>query len=423
MFHSMYGGCLLKKKLTVVVTILILGLAFAPSLSADSPPSFKTIYVDDDADPSWYDAIHVKTVQEGINNASAGDAVYVYSGIYYENVEVNKSINLMGEAKETTIIDGNEMGDVFRLKSSFISIRQITIQNCSSDGWSRGIINSFNTTNMRNISIAECILMNNGGSAICLTNVSHVSFINNHIHNNSGNALRIIDSSDNITIYNCSMYNNGEKLDNDWFRDGGISINGYEYVCSTVSITNCLIHDNIGNGITIGKSRNVEISNNAIYKNLLFGIALNCLENAEVYHNNISQCGSNGILISDAREVNINENVVKENGQGEVINGGILIQSFSKFITIKNNVITKNIIFGIRILHASNVKILENNLIDNHQNAYFSQLRFFSIDWYNNFWDKPKFFPHPIFGRIGIFGFIPWLNFDRHPAQEPYVIP
>jgi pectin methylesterase-like acyl-CoA thioesterase len=35
-------------------------------------------------------------IQDAINNASAGDTILVYSGVYYENVYVNKSITLRG---------------------------------------------------------------------------------------------------------------------------------------------------------------------------------------------------------------------------------------------------------------------------------------------------------------------------------------
>jgi parallel beta-helix repeat protein len=53
------------------------------------------VYVDDDFidDPpnhKW------NTIQKGINDANDGDRVVVYNGAYYENVVVNKSINLTG---------------------------------------------------------------------------------------------------------------------------------------------------------------------------------------------------------------------------------------------------------------------------------------------------------------------------------------
>ncbi|MCD6573584.1 MAG: hypothetical protein J7K95_05780 [Thermoplasmata archaeon] len=52
-------------------------------------------------------------IQDAINDASNGDTIFVYSGIYYENVVINKSINLFGEAKETTIIDGGKREILF----------------------------------------------------------------------------------------------------------------------------------------------------------------------------------------------------------------------------------------------------------------------------------------------------------------------
>ena len=48
-------------------------------------------------------------IQDAIDNASDGDTVFVYDGTYYENIIINKSINLTGENKDTTIIDGNGM--------------------------------------------------------------------------------------------------------------------------------------------------------------------------------------------------------------------------------------------------------------------------------------------------------------------------
>ena len=80
----------------------------------DSPP-VDTIYVDDDADLGWYDATHVRAIQEGINNASADYTVSVYDGTYYENVVVDKTIYLIGENKGNTIIDGSGSGDVVKI--------------------------------------------------------------------------------------------------------------------------------------------------------------------------------------------------------------------------------------------------------------------------------------------------------------------
>lgn len=47
------------------------------------------------------------SIQTAVDNATAGDTVFVRSGEYHENVVVNKPLSLVGENVDTTIIDGN----------------------------------------------------------------------------------------------------------------------------------------------------------------------------------------------------------------------------------------------------------------------------------------------------------------------------
>lgn len=64
------------------------------------------VWVDDNAPSGWYDATHVRTIQEGIHNITvAGGVVHVLSGTYYEHPRVNKQVSLLGEDRNTTIID------------------------------------------------------------------------------------------------------------------------------------------------------------------------------------------------------------------------------------------------------------------------------------------------------------------------------
>ncbi|PVX27594.1 MAG: hypothetical protein CW716_01470 [Candidatus Bathyarchaeum sp.] len=46
------------------------------------------------------------SIQKAIDKASEGDTIYVLEGTYHENLVVNKSISLVGENVDTTIIDG-----------------------------------------------------------------------------------------------------------------------------------------------------------------------------------------------------------------------------------------------------------------------------------------------------------------------------
>jgi nitrous oxidase accessory protein NosD len=62
------------------------------------------------------------TIQEAINNAADGDTVFVRAGTYIEHVVVNKTVALVGESVETTVIDGNYTGHVFHVFSSFVNV-------------------------------------------------------------------------------------------------------------------------------------------------------------------------------------------------------------------------------------------------------------------------------------------------------------
>ncbi|MEM3581076.1 MAG: hypothetical protein QXQ64_07425, partial [Candidatus Bathyarchaeia archaeon] len=57
-----------------------------------------------------------KNIQEAINNASPGDIIHVSSGIYYENIVINKSVTLIGKDRENTIIDGRSLGNVISIR-------------------------------------------------------------------------------------------------------------------------------------------------------------------------------------------------------------------------------------------------------------------------------------------------------------------
>jgi parallel beta-helix repeat protein len=88
-----------------------------------------TVFVDDDADLGWYDETHVHTITEGITAASEYEAVYVYNGTYAENVVINKPLHLIGQHRDTVILDGDGSIEAIAVAANNVKITGLTIQN------------------------------------------------------------------------------------------------------------------------------------------------------------------------------------------------------------------------------------------------------------------------------------------------------
>jgi len=128
----------MNKNIPIVVgiTILFLGTCITPTVATDTieqtsmPTSDgKTLYVGGTGPDNY------TKIRDAIDDASDGDTVFVYNGTYYEHVHIYKSLNLIGENQETTIIDsGGVGGDLVWATVSDVSICFFTIQNSTNWG-------------------------------------------------------------------------------------------------------------------------------------------------------------------------------------------------------------------------------------------------------------------------------------------------
>jgi len=118
---------LLKKSLAVgiIVFLVISSVPYSILSNEISTGTFdgNTLYVGGTS-PGNYSRI-----QDAIDNASDGDMVFVYSGTYFENVIVDKSIVLVGKDRNSTIIDGLNKSIVIHVKVESVSIENFTIRN------------------------------------------------------------------------------------------------------------------------------------------------------------------------------------------------------------------------------------------------------------------------------------------------------
>jgi len=128
----------MKSKTLILSIIILLALnclissTYIEKCKASVLPKF---YVDDDYDintPGWH-IDHFDKIQDAIDNATSGDRIVVYSGTYYENIVINKKLDLFGEDRDITIIDGNESGNVLTISATNVNISHFTIENSGSN--------------------------------------------------------------------------------------------------------------------------------------------------------------------------------------------------------------------------------------------------------------------------------------------------
>jgi len=102
-----------------------------------------TIYVDGfNTEGPWDGSIDspYQFIQDGIHHADDEYVVYIFQGIYHENILISKQITLQGQQKNTTIIDGNYHSSILHLQSDNITISNITFQNSGGNIHDSGIL-------------------------------------------------------------------------------------------------------------------------------------------------------------------------------------------------------------------------------------------------------------------------------------------
>jgi len=175
------------------------------------------IWVDDDFNPStpgWQND-HFNLIQDGIDAVANNGTVYVYNGMYFEHIIINKTIHLKGENKKNTIIDGNASGYVVTIESNHTKITALTINNSGYGGM--GII-SFGYDNWI---VDNCNICNNGEAGIELHNgfeggCENVIVRNCNIFNNTFVGISVDPYSSNNKFYHNIFENNGFLNAYDW---------------------------------------------------------------------------------------------------------------------------------------------------------------------------------------------------------------
>lgn len=213
------------------------------------------------------------TIQDAIDNSMDDDTVYVYDGTYYENLVINKSINIVGLDKNSTFINGNGNLYTILIRSSWVNITRFTIQNSKTGICIIGSDYSFNN-------ITDNIISNNW-EGIRLYNSSNNKISGNVISDNDNFGVVLYESSNNIITVNNFMNNFKAIFLGRWSDNNVIFGNNFTKNKFGISLDfsfNNLIHQNdITNGIrgvSLSYSNNNNVTNNVIENNDQYGIYL-----------------------------------------------------------------------------------------------------------------------------------------------------
>jgi parallel beta-helix repeat protein len=236
------------------------------------------------------------SIQEAIDAASSEDTVYVFPGIYYETVAVNKTITLLGEDKNTTIIDSSNSGFyAVLIQAQDVTLSGFTIQNSTVGVYVAG------NKSVSNITITNNVITNNK-DGIYLDNISNVVIFGNVITANDGNGIRLYGSIDN-NIYENTISGH---------QSYGIVLWDSSY--NNIISRNIITDNKNGVGLRRWSDNNI-VSENNVSQNKNSGILL-----GYSFYNNLTGNSvidnSNGISISDSSENFISANYIAYNHRG-----------------------------------------------------------------------------------------------------------
>jgi parallel beta-helix repeat protein len=246
-------------KKTVIAAVAIFALLFSITNLVqvrDAKAQSRTIVV-----PTDY-----PTIQDAINSAANGDTIFIKKGTYVENPTVNRSISLVGEDLDTTVID---VTAGLKVEGNNSTITGLTLY----DGW-RGISLSASYCNISGNKITDStngivlfgcegnsitgnIFTSIGTSSAVQLNFANRNLVSNNIIDSCIEGIQIWQNSNNNTIRENTITNCQETAV------------GFQYSSDNIIIQNNITRCKLGTGI-YGSNRNIISYNNYFYNAVQF---------------------------------------------------------------------------------------------------------------------------------------------------------
>lgn len=326
---------------TLLIVTILVSVHFNPNTIL-APVNAQSTWTVDDNGPADY-----RKIQEAVNAASPGDTIYVRNGTYIENIIINKTITLIGENRDGTIIDGNLTSTIIRInRANNVTVTGFTMQNSGRE------VHLFETT------------------GVFLYYSSGAQIYNNKMVNNEAGIYFYVAGNNTIK--------NNLVTDNYFY---GILM---DYVPGPPKniITNNVLVDN-GFGIGLDSSFGHVISNNIIINSTYDGIYIFSNSHNNTITENTVINATNAIHLKENNRITLEGNTIINNRAsgihlatsslnnvtGNLIKGnvnGIYLRDNSNNNTFTENQISTNTA-GIRFRKSSNNLFFHNNINNTNQ--------------------------------------------------------
>ncbi len=250
-----------------------------------------------------------QTIQEALNDAAPGDTIRVFSGVFHENLMINKTLTLMGNDSSSTRIYGDDNSSMITVLAPWVNISGFGL-HFEEDGPDTGIY----------------------------VEGDHLDFHNNWVETNASDGLWLQGSS-------------WSRVENNSFTVNGDAI--YLSYSNNCSINNNSCQENRDNGLLLFRSKNNTIQDNLFQMNGQEGATLRDLSNNNrILGNHFGKNGYYGLRLLDHSSRNlIQKNIFEEDIVG-------LRVSLSE-----NNTFLGNRITGTVLVDSSQDTLLQDNRV------------------------------------------------------------
>jgi len=366
-----------------IIILSLCTLLFLVSMTTmDTSSAASTLYVNNDTGNDDWDGTSATyqggtigpkaTIQNASDEVDPDGTVNVASGTYNENLLITRSLSLIGENRDTTIIDGGGNDRVINVDALNFLIAHFTIQNGLVDDAGAGIYKTSGTT-----TINDCTIKDNSVQALTgglgggiynqegRLNIQDSLLTNNSVETlgSGGWGGALYDRG--ITTITNSQFNDNKVISADSSAGGAIyNLNSLDITGSVFSSNSAQAADQGGNGGAIYNHNNgvITLVNTDFFDNLAQSLGDNALGGA-IYSFpggivNIEDCcfednqalaaedgGMGGAIFNQEGTFNITSSSFTENTAYCDLEGGIggAIFNLAGILTITDAIFTANL--------------------------------------------------------------------------------